>query len=210
MPKIRKNKKRVKNIKRVKKEKVERKESEKQNNINVSVNSSGSGGSGGSNTAGQQMPSSFYPHIGDIKNSLLEVLKGYVMKNEPKQPTNMGSDENDMMEMKNLDRFIQDPPVIFQNSPSPFAPPVPIASLEDLAKNNYLPLDAEQPEDYEREFREEEEEKKPKSNRGRKRVIRTPEEEAQHKQDKKENSRLKRERKKEEKLKRERDYINNL
>ena len=210
MPRVRKDKKKLKKIKRTRKqgiEKIERKEQEKQNNITVSVNSSGSGGSGGS-SSNQHMPSSFQPHIADIKNSLLEVLKGYVMKNEYKQPTNMGSDEHDMMEMKNLDRFIQDEPtVIFKNSPSPFVPNIPIPSLEDLAKNNYMPINAEQPEDYEREFREEEEEK-PK--RGRKRIIRSPEEEAQHKQDKKENSRLKRERKKEEKLKRERDDINNL
>jgi len=207
MPRVRKDKKKLKKIKRTRKQKIEkaeRKEQEKQNNITVSVNSSG--GSGGS-SSNQHMPSGFHQPI-DIKNSLLEALKGYVINNEPRQPKNMGSDEHDMMEMKNLDRFIQEPSVIFQNSPSPFAPNVSIPSLADLAKNNYIPLNAQQPEDYEAEFREEEEEEKPK--RGRKRVIRTPAEEEQHKQDKKENSRLKRERKKEEKIKRERDGINNL
>lgn len=199
MPRVRKDKKKLKKIKRTRKQKIEkaeRKEQEKQNNISVNVNSSGSGGSGGS-SSNQHMPSSFQPHIADIKNSLLEVLKGYVMKNEPKQPTNMGSDEHNMMEMKNLDRFIQDEPnVIFKNSPSPFAPNIPIPSLEDLAKNNYMPLDAQQPENYEAEFRQEEEEEKPK--RGRKRIIRTPEEEAQHKQDKKDKAKAKRDKIKEE------------
>lgn len=205
MPRVRKDKKKLKKIKRTRKQKIEkaeRKEQEKQNNISVNVNSSGSGGSGGS-SSNQHMPSSFQPHIADIKNSLLEVLKGYVMRNEPKQPTNMGTDENNMMEMKNLDRFIQDEPtVIFKNSPSPFAPNISIPSLEDLAKNNYMPLDAQQPEDYEAEFRQEEEEEKPK--RGRKRIIRTPEEEAQHKQDKKDKAKAKRDKiKEEEKMKRD-------
>lgn len=177
----------------IKKKQNKNKNKNKNKNV-INVNVSSSGGSGGTSSIPQSTPS-FQPYMNEIKNSLTDLLTRYIVKNQPLQPTNMGTDENDLMEVKNLDRFIQSPPEIFQSNTSPFIPDRHIPSLEDLQRNNYSNLLAEQPEDYEREYREKEEEKeedKPKARRGRPRIIRTPEEEEIHKQEQKDKQAIKR------------------
>ena len=195
----------------IKKKQNKNKNKNKNKNI-INVNVSSSGGSGGTSSTPQQHTPSFQPYMNEIKNSLTDLLTRYIVKNQPLQPTNMGTDENDLMEVKNLDRFIQSPPQIFQSNTSPFTPDRHIPSLEDLQRNNHSNLLAQQTEDYEREYREreaeskeeskeeaKEEEKgedKPKARRGRPRIIQTPEEEEIHKQEQKEKQKIKRKEKK--------------
>ena len=191
----------------IKKKQNKNKNKNKNKNI-INVNVSSSGGSGGSSGNPQQHTPSFQPYMNEIKNSLTDLLRSYIVKNQPLQPTHMGTDESDLMEVKNLDRFIQTPPQIFQHNTSPFTPDRHIPSLEDLQRNNHSNRLADQPEDYEREYREREaanpesneeakEEDKPKAKRGRPRIIRTPEEEEIHKQEQKEKLAIKRKEKKE-------------